>query len=231
MMFKRELSVHSGEFKCNGYILLKDVISDEFMAYLKDFHRRCLRGKIAEHRTWRIGGKKQQYVFDFGSDAAAAEFRAGIAALTGMQPEKIAISERHLKQYEAGAPDYPAPHKDRRASKIAVGLPVHLGPETSVCVMPGLDRTPNPGECALYMTEQENPDLAGIYQSGDVLLLNEELGDMIVFLGSSIFHERVRPRGTTVLYIKLNDENLDPLGEDIYSALKQQSPAALPVTA
>jgi len=63
------------------------------------------------------------------------------------------------------------------------------------------------------------------------LLLNEELGDMIVFLGSSIFHERVRPRGTAVFYIKLNDEKLDPLGEDIYSALKQQSPAVLPVTA
>jgi len=37
--------------------------------------------------------------------------------------------------------------------------------------------------------------------------------------------------GTAVHYIKLNDENLDPLGEDIYGALKQQSPAALPVTA
>lgn len=231
MMFKRDLSVHSGEFQRNGYILLKDVISEEFMAYLKDFHRRSLDGTLAEHGTWRIGGKKHQYVFDFGSDAAAEEFRAGIAILTGMRPEKIAISERHLKQYEADAPDYPAPHKDRGASKISVGLPVHLGPGTSVCVMPGLDRTPNPGERATYMTERDNPDLAGIYQSREALFLNEELGDMIVFLGSTIFHERVRPRGTAVLYIKLNDENLDPLGEDIYSAMKQQAPAALPASA
>ena len=170
-------------------------------------------------------------MFDFGSDAAAEEFRAGIAALTGMRPEKIAISERHLKQHEADAPDCPVPHKDRGASKIAVGLPVHLGPGSSVCVMPGLDRTPNLGERAMYMTEQDNPDLAAIYQSGDALLLNEELGDMIVFLGSTIFHERIRPRGTAVLYIKLNDENLDPLGEDIYSSVKRQAPAAPPVSA
>ena len=39
------------------------------------------------------------------------------------------------------------------------------------------------------------------------------------------------PFGTAVLHIKLNDENLDPLGEDIYSAWKQQSPAPLPITA
>jgi hypothetical protein len=231
MMFKRDLSVHKSEFQRNGYILLKDVISDEFMAYLKDFHRRSLDGTVAEHGKWRIGGKKQQFVFDFGSDAVIEEFRAGIAVLTGMRPEKIAISERHLKQYEEDAPDYPAPHKDRGASKISVGLPVHLGPGTSVCVMPGLDRTPNPGERAIYMTEQDNPDLANIYQSKDALLLNEQLGDMIVFLGSTIFHERVRPRGTAVLYIKINDENLDPLGEDIYSSVKQQVPGALPVSA
>ena len=30
---------------------------------------------------------------------------------------------------------------------------------------------------------------------------------MIVFHGSTIFHERIRPRGTAVLYIKINDEN------------------------
>jgi hypothetical protein len=58
------------------------------------------------------------------------------------------------------------------------------------------------------------------------LLLNEELGDMIVFLGSTMFHERIRPRGTAVLYIKLNDENLDPLGEDIYAALNKKAKVA-----
>ena len=40
---------------------------------------------------------------------------------------------------------------------------------------------------------------------------------MIVFLGSSIYHERIRPRGTSVIYIKVNDEGFDPLGENIYA--------------
>ena len=72
-----------------------------------------------------------------------ARFRDGIAALTGLKPETFTISERHLKQYENDAPDYPAPHKDRGASKFSIGLPIYLGPDTSVCVFPNLDRTPN----------------------------------------------------------------------------------------
>ena len=68
------------------------------------------------------------------------------------------------------------------------------------------------------MTEQDHPGLKDIYESPEALPLNEELGDMIVFLGSSIYHERIRPRGTAVLYIKVNDEGFDPLGENIYAA-------------
>jgi hypothetical protein len=226
MMFKRDLGKSRKAFEAQGYILLKDVLSGEFMKYLKDFHERSMAGNVTEKEKWRIGGKKQQFVFDFGSDEAALEFRAGIAALTGLKPEKIAISERHLKQYEMDAPDYPNPHKDRGASKVSIGLPISLGEGTSVCIMPGLDRTANEGERAVFMTEKECPDLAKIYESSDAMFLNEELGDMIVFLGSTMWHERVRPRGTAVLYIKLNDENLDPLGEDIYAAMNAKAMVA-----
>jgi hypothetical protein len=226
MLFKRDLGESRKVFEAQGYILLKDVLSDEFMKYLKDFHNRSMTGNVAETEKWRISGKKQQFVFDFRSQEEALEFRAGIAALTGMTPEKIAISERHLKQYDMDAPDYPQPHKDRAASKVSVGLPISLGEGTSVCVLPGLDRTANTGERAIFMTERDRPDVARIYQSKDALFLNEKLGDMIVFLGSTIWHERVRPRGTAVLYIKLNDENLDPLGEDIYAAMNAKAKVA-----
>ena len=70
------------------------------------------------------------------------------------------------------------------------------------------------------MTAQDHPGLEDIYNSADALPLNEELGDMIIFLGSSIYHERIRPRGTAVLYIKVNDEGFDPLGENIYAPEK-----------
>lgn len=220
MPFKSDLGVHRGQLQRDGYILLKDIVSERFMAALQDFFERSRTGAIAEYGTWRIGGKKHQFLFDFPSSAMAEEFRRGIAALTGLKSDTFTISERHLKQYESDAPDYPAPHKDRGASKYSIGLPIHLGSETSVCVFPTLDRTPNEAERAVFMTAQDHPGLEGIYNSPDALPLNEELGDMVVFLGSSIYHERIRPRGTAVLYIKVNDEGFDPLGENIFGPAK-----------
>jgi hypothetical protein len=224
MVFKRDLLAYRKQLQRDGYILLKDIVSDDFLAALKDFLERSRRGQIAEYGQWRIGGKKHQFLFDFPSPDAANAFRDGLARLTGMTAERIAISERHLKQYEDDAPDYPAPHKDRAASKYSIGLPIHLGPETSVCIFPNLDRTPNSAERAVFMTEQDHPDLEGIYNSPEALLLHEGLGDMVVFLGSTLYHERIRPRGTAVLYIKVNDEGFDPLGENIYAG-KEMQPA------
>lgn len=225
MLFKRNLSQYRDQLEQDGYILLKDIISDDFMKTLKEFLAKSRQGDVAEYGTWRIGGKKHQFLYDFPSKHIANRFRDELAALTGLDAQQFTISERHLKQYEDDAPELPAPHKDRGASKFSIGLPIHLGPETSVCVFPGLDRAPNDSERAVFMTEKDNPDLADIYASPDALSLNEELGDMIVFLGSSIYHERLRPRGTAVLYIKVNDEGFDPLGENIYKEDREAVPA------
>ena len=225
MVFKRDLKAYRPLLERDGYVLLKDILSDDFMASLKAFHARSQSGEVTEYATWRIGGKKQQYIFDFPSEESALNFRAGIAAMTGMAEDCIATSERHLKQYDLDAPDYPAPHKDRGASKYSIGLPIHLGPGTSVCVFPTLDRSPNTGDRAVFMAPQDHPGLEDIYNSPDALPLNEELGDMVVFLGSTIYHERIRARGTAVLYIKVNDEGHDPIGEDIFGAAKAMEAA------
>ena len=225
MPFKRDLSAYREQLQRDGYILLKDVLSDRFMSSLQDFHDRSKAGQVAEYGQWRIGGKKHQFLYDFPDREIAERFRTELAALTSLDAGRFTISERHLKQYEEDAPDYPAPHKDRGASKYSIGLPIYLAPETSVCVFPALDRTPNDGERAVFMTAQDHPGLADIYKSPDALPLHEELGDMIVFLGSSIYHERIRPRGTAVLYLKVNDEGFDPLGENIYATAKVAEPA------
>jgi hypothetical protein len=225
MPFKRDLGAYRVQLERDGYILLKDILSDGFLKSLFDFLEDSRTGRIPAYGKWKIGGKKEQFLYNFPNRVIAEQFRAGLAALTGMDEERIAISERHLKQYDIDAPDYPAPHKDRVASKYSIGLPLYLGPGTSVCVFPDLDRSPNDSERAVFMTEQDHPELETIYKSKEALPLHEELGDMIVFLGSSIYHERIRPRGTAVLYIKVNDEGFDPLGENIYAKDKALEPA------
>ena len=217
MIFKQDPGNYAQEFARKGYVLLKDILTPDFLSAMNAFHARSKRGEAGEFGSGHIAGKKRQYVFDFPSDAAALEFRDGIARLAGMRAKDITISERHLKQYDESAQPWPAPHKDRHASTVSVGLPIDLGPETSVVVFPDYERSPNMEEKAVFMTADKPEEL---YASKDALALHEELGDMIVFLGSTIFHERVKPAGTAVLYIKLNDKGWDPLGEDIYGAAK-----------
>jgi hypothetical protein len=215
-VFKKDVAAHAAELKQKGYILLKDVLTQDFLNYMKDFHKKSIAGGIDENSAWRITGKKHQYVFPFPSKVEAEEFRDKLAKLTGLKRDSLTISERHLKQYEADAKPYAFPHKDRGASKYSIGLPIHLGPRTSVCVFPNWDRNDNLTDRAVFKTAEDCPDLEATYASKDALLLHEAIGDMIVFHGSSMWHERVHPAGTAVLYIKINDDGRDPLGENIY---------------
>ncbi|HEX2135843.1 MAG TPA: hypothetical protein VHG30_08050 [Microvirga sp.] len=224
MVFKVDPGTYKDVFDRDGYVLLKDILSDEFLDHLKRFHRQAAEGALDECAKWRISGKKQQYVFDFPSKEAADQFRAGIARLTGMDEDKITISERHLKHYNEDAEEFPAPHKDRHASGISVGLPVYLGPETSVCVFPTLDRSENMAETAVFMNGNGASGIRELYETKGVQL-HEAVGDVIVFHGSSMFHERIKPRGTAVLYIKLNDRGEDPLGENIFARSASLVPA------
>jgi hypothetical protein len=226
MIFTYDPGTFASALKRDGYVLLKNIFSEDFLHHLKAFHAASRSGEIAEYDRGRVAGKKQQYVFDFPSVADGLEFRAGMARLTGLTEADLTISERHLKQYERDAAPFPAPHKDRGASRYSAGIPIDLGPGTSVCVFPLLDRSPNTKETAVYLSQADCPELDAIYDNGTAKRLEEQVGDLVVFDGASLFHERIRPAGTAVLYIKFNGEGWDPLGENIYPSAARQKRAA-----
>jgi len=205
----------------DGYVHLRDILSDEFVSHLTSFFEEMMRGEANESDDWQIKGKKRQFIFEFPSNAVAKEFRDGLAKLTGMDTQKITISERHLKVYDKHAAPYPAPHKDRSASTYSIGLPAFLPEGSSVCVFPELDPGPNTEERAVFLTDRDHPDLEKIYESEKCVMLNESVGDMVVFLGSALWHERVRGAGTAVLYIKCNETGEDPLGENVFAELAE----------
>ena len=45
--------------------------------------------------------------------------------------------------------------------------------------------------------------------------LDPQPGDLVVFKGSAIYHERMRAAGSKILYLKLNALGLDPIGENL----------------
>jgi hypothetical protein len=217
-MFNFDPGTARAEFEHNGYVHLRGVLEQSMIDTLTDFLEKAMRENIDEKGEWRIYGKKRQFLFEFPDSESAEKFRCGIAALTGIDHNDLTISERHLKVYDCNAAPWPAPHKDRAASQISIGLPVSIPEKSSTCVFPGLQPGPNPEEHAVFMTDKDHPDLDKIYQSEDCVMLHERPGDLVAFLGSSIYHERVHPADAAILYIKVNGAGSDPLGEDIYRA-------------
>lgn len=216
MVFKYDPGQAHEEFKTRGYVHLKDIMSDEFLVHLDAFYKESQQTAQSEKEDWKIYGKKRQYLFDFKSEADAEAFRDGMERLLGYKQDALTISERHLKVYDEDAMPWPAPHKDRAASFVSIGLPVNLPEGSTVCVFPELDFGPNEEERAVFMTDRDHPDLEHIYTKENAVMLNENVGDLVVFLGSAIFHERVKAGGAAILYIKVNDAGRDPLGENIY---------------
>lgn len=225
MVFKHDPGVLRDEFEQNGYVHLKDVLGDNFLAHLSAFYEQTQAEDYREQENWKIYGKKRQFLYNFASHEDAIEFRDGMAKLIGVDEDALTISERHLKVYDQDAEEWPAPHKDRAASAVSIGLPIHLPEGSSVCVFPELDFGANREERAVFLTEKDHPDLEQVYSKEQAVLLNESVGDVVVFLGSSIFHERVKAAGAAILYIKVNDDGRDPLGENIYGDASATDPA------
>ena len=226
MCFKYDLTPFKAELHTKGYVHLKDVLSDAFVAELKEFNEKAMSLAADENKSAQVEGKKRHFVFGFSSDETAREFRKGIACLTSMDEGKITISERHLKVYDAKANPWPSPHKDRCASQISIGLPIALSKGSTVAVFPTLDLSENPNDKAMFISESDNINSQQAYIANEAVLLNETVGDLILFNGSSIFHERVNAAGTSVLYIKINDKGDDPLGENIYAPAATSKVAA-----
>ncbi|MDF0599626.1 hypothetical protein P1J78_02670 [Psychromarinibacter sp. C21-152] len=216
MIFKYDPAVAAPELQTKGYAHLKDVLSDDFVAYLTGFLDACLAEDARESRSWNIKGKKRQFVFDFPSDESAEAFRRGLAALTGIAPDDFTVAERHLKVYDDHAAPFPAPHKDRAASHYSIGLPIRLPEGSTVCAFPDLDPGENTEDHAVFLGQEDPETIRALYDSDAARMLNESVGDLVVFWGSRLYHERVRGAGTAILYIKANGVGDDPLGENIY---------------
>jgi hypothetical protein len=219
-MFNYDPGTARQEFKQNGYVHLRGVLSQLVVEHLRDFLDRATRDDIDEEGQWRIYGKKRQYLFEFPNSDWAEEFRLAIADMVGIEPEEFTISERHLKVYESDAQPWPAPHKDRAASEISIGLPVAIPQNSSACLFPALRPGPNTEDKAVFLTDSAHPNPDQVYQTEECVMLHEQPGDIIAFLGSALYHERVHPAGAAILYIKVNGTGSDPLGENIYRSVE-----------
>ncbi len=199
-----------------GYVHLSGGVDPEFLAYCNAF----LDAAMAERRAldnFAFKSKKEQYLFEFpeGMDIEQALMRP-VSELTGLDLSRLTLCERHIKVYTEDASELPPPHKDRLASEVAMAVPLSVPAESRLALYPEACQKVNPynttAEWKQHMPEPETPEQ--VLRNYQPTLLDIRPGDIAMFPGSSVFHERLKPAHTRILYLKMNALGLDGLGED-----------------
>lgn len=213
-MFGFEPARYRGAFAAQGFVHIRQGVTEEF--------HRALSKQAEEHlRSDVLGefalGDKQQGLYEFPPDADYyGQLLDAVVAVCGLAREGLVLSERHIKAYEAGAAPEPLAHKDRFASQVAVGLSIHV-PEGSTLVLYPYDHLEvNSYNSSAELRASLAPDrLPEPYlRTARRVEIPDAARDVVMFRGNAIWHHRLSPANTRILYLKLNDRNCDPLGED-----------------
>lgn len=214
-IFAFDPTEHREHYAENGWAHIKGGASPEFLEALQTFAADNFGAHEVEGKA--IAGRKKQALFEApeGVDFPGELFDA-VAELCGLHRPTMTLSERHIKAYDGDAPPDPIPHKDRYASQVSVGLSIAVPEGSHLTLYPNDELDVNPLNVSAAYLEGLAPErrpeeaLRGI----DPIELYDAPGDVMMFAGNAVWHARRKPAGAINLYLKLNDFNCDPLGED-----------------
>jgi hypothetical protein len=206
---------HRETFENQGWVHIPGGIDPDFLEHV----RRYIADSFEDTRiaSRAIPGKKEQSLFELPADVDhERELFDPLCSLTGLQRSTMTLSERHINGYDSAADPEPAPHKDRYASQISVGLSIQI-PAGSQLVMYPFDHLElNPFNTAadLYdsLPAHEKPEV--VTRSAREVVIDDQPGDVVVFYGNRTWHLRRNSADSYNLYFKFNDFDCDPLGED-----------------
>jgi hypothetical protein len=206
----------SKQFAETGWVHAPNGLTPEFFHALSVEIKRLVQDDKSELESWRFPGKKLQFLWELPAGLSIETLCTAVAEVAGFDPDRTVLAERHLKVYGDSAEEMPPAHKDRSASTLTVGIGIEVPPESRLVIWPTQHLEPNPFPTSAEWRQSRRPDqlpekvLDGIAP----VEVDMRAGDVVLFRGAEIYHERYRPANTSVLYLKFNEVGLDPLGED-----------------
>jgi len=214
-VFAFDPNAYRDEYRESGYVHIKNGVAPEFLEYLQQYaHERLVETNL---EGYAIKGKKQQSLFEFPVRVDyPEELFDTIATLCGFDRARMTLSERHIQAYESNAAPEPLAHKDRYASLVSVGLSIEIPADSCLVLYPYEHRGLNPfNRSAAFppsLQPDERPDV--VARTARAVVLDDEPGDVVAFPGSTTWHLRRNAANSINLYLKFNDFDCDPLGED-----------------
>ncbi len=198
----------------HGFVHIKNGIAPEFLELLRSFAAESLEATQLE--GFEIKGKKEQSLYEFPPTVDYGELFDVIATMCGLNRPTMTLSERHIQAYEPNAAPEPLAHKDRFASQVSVGFSIDIPAESKLVLYPWDERGVNPFNTSrtfhTALQPHERPER--LREHARELVLDDEPGDLVAFPGSTTWHLRRNAARSVNLYLKFNDFDCDPLGED-----------------
>ncbi len=212
------------EYQKNGYLHIKGGVDKTFLQRVLT-QAEALASNDSQMDEWTFAKKKLQYLYEFENAAELEGAKDLLAMATGLSRDRFTLCERHLKVYSDEAQASPPAHKDRQASKLTVGIPLKVAKGSFLEMYPDAFLDINHwGSSAEYRAGLDDEHLPeNLLANIEPKLLDVQPGDVVLFRGSSIYHERLNPAGTWLLYLKFNDDLLDPIGEDYATPIRREN--------
>jgi hypothetical protein len=222
-IFRFDPKDYREQYKRQGWVHIPGGTDPEFLSELQrvagDLDRAQKLDKFA------IKGKKEQALYDFPASCRYPdEIFDVVASVCGLRRKSMTLSERHIQIYEPTANPEPQAHKDRFPSQVSVGFSIAVPEQSRLVLYPYDRRELNPFNMAAALIRHLQPD-----ELPDVVLRNarevviaDHPGDVVMFPGSSMWHLRRRAASVINLYLKMNDFDCDPLGEDPRTASRRE---------
>lgn len=213
-IFQFDPAQYADQFAKEGWVHIQGGVTEDFYAKARPQIEESMKTKLM--KQFAIGDKQQaMYEFPEGGNYVQ-EIRQTIGKLCGFNPDDIVLSERHVKGYEATAASEPNAHKDRYASQISLGLSIHVQPGSTLVLYPYDELDINPFNTSQQLRASLSPDRypEPALKTARKIEIADQARDVTVFRGHKFWHLRRNPALTTMLYIKLNAFNCDPMGED-----------------
>ncbi|MDQ3812538.1 MAG: hypothetical protein M3347_01150, partial [Armatimonadota bacterium] len=213
-LFNFDARQYASTFASEGYAYIPEGLSEEFHALLtKQVEEYVQRNRLENFTLTHM----QQSLYEFPQDQDyLRQLFEAVGAVAGLDPDKMVLSERHIKAYESDANPNPRPHKDRFASEVSIGFSVQVPKGSTLVLYPYDDVSVNP-----FNTAADLPASLPAHQQPEETLkeaqrieIQDAPRDVVMFRGHSIWHLRTQSADTTMVYLKLNTFNCDPLGED-----------------
>ena len=213
-LFTFDAAEFADTYRTRGWVHVRDGVSPEFLGHLQESCRRHAADEVL-HGTG-IRGAKDQYLYEPPADVAlVAELRDVVCAMCGLDAESFTLAERHIKSYSSDADPAPVAHKDRLASQVSIGVSIEVPEGSHLVLYPDVYREVNhflTAELRESLAPDERPDV--ILDDAPAVEIFDRPGDVVLFPGSAVWHLRRNSADTVNLYLKCNDFDCDPLGED-----------------